>query len=443
MEEDNERRRRARELIEGGDAREAFRFIRPLLTYRGEKVEFDDGHWRQDLEILARIVDVFEMADLSEALRAAGLRRDDPQALYDAGYALIEHGLHDIGATVLARANRIKPGSLSVIAELAAALENQSRYEECRALLAQWPQLLEEAFVLRYLLAFNTLLTGDVAGSRGLLEQLRPGDETSEVFMAEQLRGMVSRAEAVRPVTSLDDRDLRGWHFVLNGGFLLHISPYGLDEGMNGRYAYVQDSEDVCREGIEGVAEVLRVAGLKVGQVYSLAGRADAILAHAAARFLEAPVRPWQGGKTDPGLIVCYDLADLDDSILESFAEHRRGQILWAHAMSWTEPPTLAPDLVTFLYQFNSSPWGRRVIVDRDSGKAEEDLPRAGTVDQLAGEVLDEPPDQDSARFMPGLTSLVRASLRVPPPDGAGLFRSEGGRRRQWKDSPVLSNRFR
>jgi len=47
-------------------------------------------------------------------------------------------------------------------------------------------------------------------------------------------------------VTSLDRQDLRGWHYVLTGGILASLSPYGFDDGMTGRWAYLSDSVSRC-----------------------------------------------------------------------------------------------------------------------------------------------------------------------------------------------------
>jgi hypothetical protein len=57
---------------------------------------------------------------------------------------------------------------------------------------------------------------------------------------------MLARAGIAHAVTSLDRQDLRGWHYVLTGGILASLSPYGFDDGMTGRWAYLSDSVSRC-----------------------------------------------------------------------------------------------------------------------------------------------------------------------------------------------------
>ena len=63
---------------------------------------------------------------------------------------------------------------------------------------------------------------------------------------------MLARADIARAVTPLDHQDLRGWHYVLTGGILAGLSPYGFDAGMTGRWAYVNDSMDAARPRCSG-----------------------------------------------------------------------------------------------------------------------------------------------------------------------------------------------
>ena len=60
---------------------------------------------------------------------------------------------------------------------------------------------------------------------------------------------MLARAGTARAVTSLDRQDLRGWHYVLTGGVLASLSPYGFD-AMTGRWAYLSDSVAGCADAL-------------------------------------------------------------------------------------------------------------------------------------------------------------------------------------------------
>ncbi len=47
---------------------------------------------------------------------------------------------------------------------------------------------------------------------------------------------MLARAGVAGGADAARRRDLRGWHYVLTGGVLASLSPYGFDTGMTGRY---------------------------------------------------------------------------------------------------------------------------------------------------------------------------------------------------------------
>ena len=151
--------------------------------------------------------------------------------------------------------------------------------------------------------------------ARRLLPDLQRLQEQDEHFAALSARiiRMLRRADALSGHVPLDSRDLRGWHMVITSGLLLHVSPHGFDEGMNGRYAFVQDTPELCLEGIERVKAVLAALEIAPPRIFALPERSSSILAQATARILDCPLESWpDGGSEEPGLIVAYDLALLD-----------------------------------------------------------------------------------------------------------------------------------
>ena len=339
-------RQEALTALARGDARGAFSRFRQALEYPGAPELARPGPWRQALDTLAALCAAIAGEPLAELVREA--RDDDTQALCDLGFELMEHRLYGIAATVLRRGHQLEPRSHLLFVRLGSALTNQGLHAEAIRHLRGAPGAAEQNHLSRYLLAFNLLMTGDLEATRALLPGLpalrdRHEDgqdvDPSDADAERSLEEMVARADAVRDVTPLHTRDLRGWHFALTGGVLLHLSPYGFDEGMNGRYAYVSDSEERCREGIHRVAEVLRAAELTPPRVFVLPERSSAILAHATAQVLGLPAVPWPAeGSTEPGLVVAYALDELEPSVLETLAAHHPGQLLWCHALCWTEP---------------------------------------------------------------------------------------------------------
>ena len=86
-------------------------------------------------------------------------------------------------------------------------------------------------------------------------------------------------------------------------------------------------------------------------------------------------------------MVVAYDLDSLgSEDLLVQIADHRPGQILWAHASCWTNPFPFSPDLTTFLYQYNASPWGGgRMVYDRKSKDVKFDEPNSSSDEDIAG----------------------------------------------------------
>jgi hypothetical protein len=281
-------------------------------------------------------------------------------------------------------------------------------------------------------------MAGDVEEARRTLPLLRSLAAPDQGWGASRIQGILARADAARGQTPLDATDLRGWHFVLTGGLLLHLSPHGFDEGMHGRYAFVQDSEPVCLEGLRKLVQVLEALDRRPERVLALGDRASAILAHAAAAVLGVPIERWPSDK--PGLIVAHDLtllASVDDGVLESLQAHRPGQSLWAHASCWTELQPIAADFVTFLYQHNRDPWGPQLRVDAATKQTYQSEPAQGTPAELGAQVAAATLAQEALADAPALATFARA---VQP--SLAALRDEGLRERQFQGSRVSSNRF-
>ncbi|HEY7415290.1 MAG TPA: hypothetical protein VH593_08865, partial [Ktedonobacteraceae bacterium] len=338
-------------LLHSGDAQQAFRTLRPLLSYPGQVKQPDE--FSEALHVFADISMQIAGAEFANLLRSASHTPTDVKLLYRVGYEMIEYGLSDMAATILAHANHQEPENEAVLNELSAALEKEMHYAEACRFLQQAPRLIQHNFLTCYLLAFNSFMSGDLETPRRLLPDLRhlQSQDASFAQMTERIALFLGRADVLSGHTTLDTHDLRGWHLVLTGGLLLHLSPYGFDEPMHGRYAWVQDSYDLCLLGILRVQAVLNALQIRIPHIWLLPDRNSQILAHATSHILDVPLKPWPaGGSQAPGLIVAYDLSQLDGETLISVRYHRPGQILWSHASCWTEDQPVSADLTTFLY---------------------------------------------------------------------------------------------
>ena len=422
----------ARAALRDGDAPLAVRLLRQHVRETGSP------------PLAELVVDLGRVAG-SEHLAAAAAevaqRPENPRSLHALGYQLFEVGLPELAVPYLARARDLAPQSGEVLLELITALDEGGEHARSRDLLvAHGGEVDGDPFLLTYLLCFEHLMVGDVASAvarRPLLPA--PGDAVSQE-MQDRLDRMLARAAVVDRVTTLDDTDLRGWHFVLSGGLLLATSPYGRDDGMNGRWAYLAESYADVAAGLRRAQDVLRAWGLEPACVVGLPDRGSQAVARAAATLLGVELVAWGTGRA--GLMVAYDLADSGPEVWEQLGRSRAGSPLYVHATCWTRPEGPAADLTSVLYQHLVPPWGEQMRAapgpDGLPGPVEvlpaDDAPS----DVLAQYVVDADPsdaswDDAEAGDVVAFATAVRHVT-------AGAQPSE--RDRVWPSGPVTSSRF-
>lgn len=419
-------------LLAAGDDRAAFDRLRAVLGWPAGKA-IPAAELPRWLALVGELATRRGAAPLAELAAAAVRDPDSPDRLYDLGYALIDAGAPAIAAAVLWHCLALVGDSEEVVCELVSALESALAYPDALAVLEDHAALRSRSFLCRYLYAFNAAMSGRLDVTRAMLAQLAPdSDETAG--LCDTIRGICDRADRVAGVCPLDGRDLRGWHHVLTGGLVIHQSPYGFDEPMHGRYAWLADSLPRIATGLDRLGGLIAPLGLPC--IYAPPGRDHEIIAHAAGERLGLPVAPWPAvGVPAPGLVVMYDLAQLPDGEVARLVQRRPDQILFAHASPWTADSPVAPDVTTLLHQTLVAPWAAHTIIDPEtralSEAAPDDRPAAAIAAELAaspgldaGELAADEPDRWAA--------LV---TRVWPP-------APGPRSRMWGGGPVPSSRF-
>jgi len=423
--------------------KEAFVLIRSFFSYPNE---ISDELLLKDAFILLESIIRDLIGDhLGEIVKKLIDNPDSISDLYSLAYELYELKIHDMAAFFLGGVNKIKPQDPNIVSELVSNLEAMMLNKEAYNILSESRELVESDELHRYLLAFNGLMIGKIEEPLKHLPTLRNSDDTDIQFMYQALKGMLNRASALKESRALDDRDLRGWHMVLNGVILLHYSPFGLEDGMFGRYAYISDSPTLIQEGITRVKEVLDSSGLEIPSVLALPDRSSQILAMIASKLLNLPLKQWNDiDANTPGLIVAYDLDEVySESVLIEIAEHRPNQILWVHASCWTNPFPFSPDITTYLYQENVNPWsGGSLAYDTKKEKVTITDPDKSDNEEIATRFLEPSKDVDYINDLEDLLSLIEPLKTLENEDLPGIFREKGRRIRQRQGSPVLSNRF-
>ena len=420
-------------LIAAGDERAAFARLRDGLGWPAGKA-IDAAalpRWLAAVAELAHRRGADALAQLaSETVRDP----DSPDRLYDLGYALIDAGAPEVAASVLWRCLALVGDSEEVVCELVSALESALAYPDAFAILGEHAALRAGSFLCRYLYAFNAAMSGRLDVTRAALPALAPDSEQAEAMIS-TIAGMVARADRIAGACPLDARDLRGWHYVLTGGLLAHQSPYGFDEPMHGRYAWLADSLPRVATGLDRLAALVRGQGLPC--VYAPPGRGHEILARAAAARLALPLAPWPAvGVPAPGLVVLYDLAELAPADVQRLVPRRPDQILFAHASPWTQDGPLAPDVTTLLYQRLVPPWGESTVVDPATREVRTAAADERPAEEVAAELAASPGlgEAELAADEPARWSALVAHA-WPPPSG-------GLRSRSWAGGPVPSSRF-
>lgn len=358
---------------------------------------------------------------------------DSPDRLYDLGYALIDAGAPAIAASILWRCLALVGQSEEVVCELVSALESALAYDDAFGVLAEYPTLRQHSFLCRYLYAFDAVMSGRLDVARETAPQLLP-DTPEHEGMAATIHAMLARVDRLAGIAPLDRLDLRGWHYVIGGSVLLHQSPYGYDEPMHGRYAWLGDSYSRIAFGLSRLAELARAHQLEC--VYAPPGRDHEIVAIAASRRLDLPLVPWPAvGVPAPGLVVLYNLADLAHNDVLRLLQRRPDQILFAHATPWTVDNPVSPDVTTLLFQTIVPPWGESMIVNRTTEEIEKVPADERPAEELAEVILAAPP-LDSAELVTDQPERYAALVKH------GWPLDHGPRNRLWAGGPVPSSRF-
>jgi len=451
MVSDPDRVAEARLALRGGDKEAAFRAITAALQHPHS---LEDARLSGAFQLYAEIARTFADPATAEKLRAAAADFASVGALYEAAQALFLQHQFGVAATLLHRAQRLQPGQPAIVAELVANLHALLCYAEALAVLAS-SGLCEGDPLLSYLLGFSALMSGDLVAARGVMPSLAALSGPSAAAR-DALAGMLARADAlsgaiappggssVSDRVDLGDHALTAWHAVIQGTMLCHESPHGYGTPMRGRYAFVQDSPDLMRQGIARLKRLLERAERSPARVVAAPDRASLILALAVGQSLELPVVPWAPGQEQSGLVTAWNLSAITElSFLEALAEHYPEQILFSHASSWVDPFSFAPDVTTLLYQEITNPFvGGALSVDPETKQIQVAPPRAEDDGVLAEEILAAPIRDPSVTTVAHLFSVLDPLLKLPPEQRVGLGRREGRRLLAHRGSPVQSNRF-
>ncbi|MER5863118.1 hypothetical protein [Kitasatospora sp. NPDC002040] len=430
----------ARSLVDSGDPQGAMRVLRTVA----------DGLPATELApLVERLARTVGFDDLAEAAAQLASGPDGIGELYEYAYACIDRGASQLAVPALRQALALSldapprrrlfsrrssvPTPRQVLLELAVALEDGQQHAEAVTVLQQHDRLMAD-WPDRYLLVHNAVMDGRLDLARQVFDGLgEPDQDWREP--ADRIRRTLARAADAVPA---DTEDLRGWHYTLTGGLLTTLSPYGFRAGMTGRWAYLHDSFDSCRYGLERLRAVLAATDRKPASVALLPDRGSQALGLAAARLLGLPAAPYRAGTPDV-LVVAYDLNACEPELVAQLLERADGEILFEHATCWTDTPAVSADICTLLAQVAVAPWESGVHVAED-GEPDQASGDRRSAEQLADAILAagaEPDQGDGETPADPEQALTAFARRV---DGSWLT---GARDRIRSAGPVRSSSFR
>ncbi|KAK2741068.1 hypothetical protein FQN55_008472 [Onygenales sp. PD_40] len=447
----SEQLKQAKELFKEGNTEGAFKAVKRVLQYPGTGVS-ETGVFVEALDAFAPISQQLGGdSNIAELVHDAAAEPDNVDSLYELGNEMIKCQLQSMAATVLARAQALAPDEEPVTSTLAVALEKEMRHKDACRVLEASTELIKTDFICCYLLALNSIMVGKLDRVRELLPVLRQlcGEDDTYEVLPRRMEAMLERASSVEGVTTLDQHDLRGWHYVLSGGLLLSLAVAGFDDPMHGRFCFIYDNESVCLESIRRLKLVLDQANITPPRVFCVQEHKSALLAKALAETLGCELVAWpENGSREPGIIAIYDSEDIDYTTYDTMQERPAGQILWTHALKWTRTHTVAPDVVSYLSQFNYSPWHRSPPSVKDgkvADQTEADDPATVHPDVLVQRILEAHVEGAGSYFIGDTDKLLefaRVTALCPHSSTPGAPCVSGKRGIMFAGSPVPSNRF-
>ena len=434
-----------------GENAVAFRNFRHCIEFGSEIPTGKSKVFADAFALFTRITEQFGDDDFTNRVRFVAQNPNDVQGLYDLGFGLYEESQFGIAAGVLARADKLAPAEPAIVSELVCALEGFNDCQSAVEVLRRYPKLTGKQFLFAYLMSFNCLMSGDIASAVEFASTLpKLVEEDDHEAMAQRIYDFLARAQKVGGACELDENDLRGWNYVTTGGILTMLSPYGYPDPMRGRFAYLQDSYENIRVGLESLKTIVENKRMKPKCIFALPGRNSQIVATAASLIFDLPLEPWpvEDGSGKPGIIVGYDLGEIDLE-LEPLSLHRPNQLLFFHAIQWTSSLPIAPDVVTLQHQKLVAPWEPGIRVDEESSETVE-TEADDRAPELIGKEIAELAVASAAAIVAAEGATEGAAAEEAPPelsveflDSLGPFPRDSGTRQQaWPNSPVKSARF-
>jgi len=266
-----------------------------------------------------------------------------PYAYFEAGFSLIDARQFELAIMLLNTCNELQPNDPIVNYELGFALMSLSRFKEA---------ILHFEDALKITADFDTVLnlsvchvlTRNLGRAKELTVRLTglasDSDETRE---ANHRKTVLKRLELLSAKKTLNTQD---WLFILYGGILLSQKEH------KGKVEEHKDIAEILLL-LKGLLEGLRLE-VEIIEYYNAQSRP---LAKIFSELMELPMDSYKGPNRPENCLLIMDWATDLIGPHEAFIDNSEKRIIFAYALSNSEPLPVMPDIVGCLVDEPLMPW--------------------------------------------------------------------------------------
>jgi len=403
--------------------------VRPALVTLLDVLRHAPDH-REALQSSARICRMLGSELDALLFERVAAEPEDPQALFELGYRLVDQGRPETAAALLAAALAVQPEDRSLRRELAFARLQSRDFTGCLTLLgplAEDPALAETERLDVLLTAAEAAL---LAGRRELCadlleqaEQIVPDDAQRERHDALALQ--LGRA---RRLPSLERVGLREWHYVQHAGVILKTAGGYFEDGSRaGRYDVVELRPDRLAFLLQRLVHLLERLGLlpdAVEPASELAAPIAAALALRCGAVLRAVADDAADDAAESTLLVAVSAQEFEAHAAR-LADHRPELRCFSVFLDWERAAPICPEVVGLLARRALLPWETRFAIPPEGGAAREVVGDHRPAAEIGAELvalMDSLPEDDGlARrqfeeiYMPFAPDLVLGHAELHP----------------------------
>ncbi len=325
-------------------------------------------------------------ADLFEAVVA---EPGSAAPLFQLAYRMVEQARPDVGAAMLEQCLRNEPADTDIRRELAYARLQNRDFEPCLAALAPLqddPDLSETERLEVHLLQAEAAL---YARRRPLCQEFldRCEDMVADDAQRERIDALHALLGRSRRWDSLNDLELREWHFIQHAGVILKTAGGYFEDGSRaGRFDMLDLKPDMVAFLLQRLVDLLQTSGLR-HDVVAAASETSAPLAACLARLLDVPWVPELVERGERSCLLVASNAAEFGPLVAGLARNTSEIRLFSLNLDWERDAPVCPEVVGVLARRALLPWETRYAIDPAGGDMREVPSDPRPADEIGAEV--------------------------------------------------------